>query len=322
MRCLLRIFVSLLLPAALSLCVRAQGPIAPHSAPAETSLTYPNSAGGLQSQLQDVLAAAKENDVPKLESLIKLMEIPDDRHWFAKTYGEDHSENLANAYERILTRNESLLERNFTELASEEGEFVSSSAGGAQPLPMESPAMTSQPDPADMLYVSWKNEKLSTPLRLRPIGSLAYIDGRFRFIRVSRILAGTRMMGSGAAGPRGTWSSTNSSAQGDPSANGPVSGPIQPGVHIDVRPTCDSCPAAEYSEAARRKGLEGTVVLQAIVQPDGSPTDIQVVKSPDPELAQMAINTVSKWRFKPARNTDGQPVAYREAIEVSFRLAK
>ena len=64
------------------------------------------------------------------------------------------------------------------------------------------------------------------------------------------------------------------------------------------------------------------MVLQTIVQPDGSATDMQVVKSSDPELTQMAMDGVSRWRFKPARDEEGEPVPYRVAIDVSFRLAK
>jgi outer membrane biosynthesis protein TonB len=49
---------------------------------------------------------------------------------------------------------------------------------------------------------------------------------------------------------------------------------------------------------------------------------MQVVKSSDPELTQMAMDGVSRWRFKPARDEDGERVPYRVAIDVSFRLAK
>jgi TonB family protein len=130
------------------------------------------------------------------------------------------------------------------------------------------------------------------------------------------------MMGSGAAAPRGTWSTTTGPAPNDVPGSGPTNGPVQAGVRIASLPSCDYCPAAEYSAAARKKHLEGTVVLQTIVQPDGSATDMQVVKSSDPELTQMAMDGVSRWRFKPARDEDGERVPYRVAIDVSFRLAK
>jgi hypothetical protein len=45
-----------------------------------------------------------------------------------------------------------------------------------------------------------------------------------------------------------------------------------------------------------------------------------VVKSPDGELSKMAIEGVSRWRFKPARRPDGEAVPARMMVEMNFRL--
>jgi TonB family protein len=66
--------------------------------------------------------------------------------------------------------------------------------------------------------------------------------------------------------------------------------------------------------------MEGIVVLQAIIQTDGRVTDIQVVKSPYPELTEMALEGVNKWHMNPARRMDGEPVPAIVPIEVTFRL--
>jgi TonB family protein len=280
----------------------------------------------LQLRLQDLLNAAKDRDVPKLKSLIKQMEIPNYKDWFAKNYGEEKAERLAGAYERNLGNSESDLETLFTQLAGEVGEFTLRKASDAQAsgqiLGGNAPAMRGQQDPADPFFASWNNGGSSAPIRVRPLGSFVYVDGSFRLLRTFRIMATRPMMGSGAAAPRGTWSTTTGPAPNDVPGSGPTNGPVQPGVRIASLPSCDYCPAAEYSAAARKKHLEGTVVLQTIVQPDGSATDMQVVKSSDPELTQMAMDGVSRWRFKPARDEDGERVPYRVAIDVSFRLAK
>jgi len=277
-------------------------------------------------RLQDLLNAAKDRDVPKLKSLIRQMEIPNYEDWFAKTYGEEKGERLAGAYERNLGNSESDLETLFTQLAGEDGEFTLRKASDAQAsgqtLGGNAPAMRGQQDPADPIFASWNNGGSSAPIRVRPLGSFVYIDGSFRLLRTFRIMATRPMMGSGAPAPRGTWSTTTGPAPNDVPGSGPTNGPVQPGVRIASLPSCDYCPAAEYSAAARKKHLEGTVVLQTIVQPDGSATDMQVVKSSDPELTQMAMDGVSRWRFKPARDEEGEPVPYRVAIDVSFRLAK
>jgi TonB family protein len=318
----LRIFVSLLIPALLSLFARAQGSIAPPSVPAESARVYQNSPDGLRLQLQDILAVAREHNVSKLESLIEQMEIPNYGEWFAKTYGEEKGERMAGAYGRNLANGESDLQAMFTELASEDGEFTIRKPSDARPPGVDAPAMTGRLDPSDPFFASWYNRGSSAPIRVHPIGSFVYFNGSFRLLRAFRIMATRPLIGSGAAAPRGTWSTSSGRASDDVPGSWPTNGPVQPGVHVASLPSCDYCPAAEYSDAARKKHLEGTVVLQTIVQPDGSATDMQVVKSSDPELTQMAMDGVSRWRFKPARDADGEPVPYREAIEVSFRLAK
>jgi hypothetical protein len=48
---------------------------------------YQNSADGLRLLLQDVLAAARDHNRPKLESFVSRMEIPDYQEWFTMTFG-------------------------------------------------------------------------------------------------------------------------------------------------------------------------------------------------------------------------------------------
>jgi TonB family protein len=75
----------------------------------------------------------------------------------------------------------------------------------------------------------------------------------------------------------------------------------------------------EYSERARKKKISGTVVLSSIVDSNGNVRDIQVTKSLERSLDQQAIAALNKWKFEPATK-DGQPVAVRLEIEMSFQL--
>jgi TonB family protein len=74
-----------------------------------------------------------------------------------------------------------------------------------------------------------------------------------------------------------------------------------------------------YTEAARRKKIEGTVVLQAVVQTDGKARNFQIVKSLESGLDQKAIEAVARWKFRPGMR-DGNPVDVLAAFEVNFRL--
>jgi protein TonB len=78
-------------------------------------------------------------------------------------------------------------------------------------------------------------------------------------------------------------------------------------------------PNPEYTDKARKKKINGTVVVAMIVSPEGRVRDVRVAKSLDKELDKQALAAVSKWRFEPATK-DGEPVAVHLKAEVSFRL--
>jgi TonB family protein len=75
----------------------------------------------------------------------------------------------------------------------------------------------------------------------------------------------------------------------------------------------------KYTKSARVAGIQGVVLLSAEVGPDGRAHNIRVLHSLDPGLDQNAIECVESWKFRPATK-DGQPVAVRANVEVSFRL--
>jgi TonB family protein len=85
-------------------------------------------------------------------------------------------------------------------------------------------------------------------------------------------------------------------------------------------PKCVYCPAAEYTNKARKAKLQGTVGLAVIVNPDGTVRDVRVTKSFEDGLDESAVKTVKKWEFKPAVDRDGNPVPVKVAVEVSFHL--
>ncbi len=85
-------------------------------------------------------------------------------------------------------------------------------------------------------------------------------------------------------------------------------------------PACLYCPEPQYSEDARKAKYQGTVVLQAIIEPNGSATNIEIVKGPGLGLEEKAVEAVRTWKFRPALGPDGKPVRVQVPIEVTFRL--
>jgi TonB family protein len=56
-----------------------------------------------------------------------------------------------------------------------------------------------------------------------------------------------------------------------------------------------------------------------IVDADGRPRDIKIMRSVGLGLDEKAIDAVKTWKFEPARK-DGHAVAVQISVEVDFRL--
>lgn len=78
-------------------------------------------------------------------------------------------------------------------------------------------------------------------------------------------------------------------------------------------------PNPEYSDKARKKKLNGTVIVTVVINADGTVREAKITRSLEASLDQKAIEAVKKWKFQPATK-DGKPVAVRVPIEVDFRL--
>lgn len=80
-------------------------------------------------------------------------------------------------------------------------------------------------------------------------------------------------------------------------------------------------PDPEYSISARKRKIQGIVVVSLTVDSAGQPRDLRVERKLDRELDEAAIEAVQQWRFEPATQ-DGRPVEVKVNVEVAFRLYK
>ena len=78
-------------------------------------------------------------------------------------------------------------------------------------------------------------------------------------------------------------------------------------------------PDPEYDNDARRKKIQGTVTMSLIVNKEGMPDDIKVLKSLTPGLDKQAVKAVSRWRFDPV-TYEGKACPVKIYTEVMFRL--
>jgi protein TonB len=72
-----------------------------------------------------------------------------------------------------------------------------------------------------------------------------------------------------------------------------------------------------YPEAARQANIQGVVVLEVSIGPDGTVLDVHDVSGPN-QLIPAATDAVKWWRFQPYR-VNGEPVQVKTTFALDFR---
>jgi protein TonB len=131
--------------------------------------------------------------------------------------------------------------------------------------------------------------------------------------------------GSGSGGGAGTGTGTGigpgqGSGLGPGSGGGTGGGAYRPGNGVSL-PRVLKEVKPQYTSDAMRAKVQGTVLLECVVRPDGSVSDVQIVRSLDSTfgLDQEAIKAAKQWRFSPGTRL-GEPVSVLVTIELTFTL--
>ncbi len=75
-----------------------------------------------------------------------------------------------------------------------------------------------------------------------------------------------------------------------------------------------------YPEILQQQGIEGTILLQAIIAKDGGLSALAVMNAlANPDLAKAAVDAVKQWRYEPTL-LNGSPVEVATTIKVNFKL--
>jgi len=91
-----------------------------------------------------------------------------------------------------------------------------------------------------------------------------------------------------------------------------IGGDIHPPTKIaDVKPV--------YPQEARDAGIQGVVIIEAVIGADGRVLSAKVVRS-IPQLDQAAVDAVKQWEFTPTV-LEGTPVPVVMTVTVNFTLA-
>lgn len=103
-------------------------------------------------------------------------------------------------------------------------------------------------------------------------------------------------------------------------APGPAPGPAAPAFDAAAVPVYRVPPV--YPTRAQRAGIEGQVVVELTIGPDGAVTEARVVEASPPQVFdEAALKAARKWRFEPKR-ADGAPVSWMARQTISFKMKK
>ncbi len=92
-----------------------------------------------------------------------------------------------------------------------------------------------------------------------------------------------------------------------------------PPVTKDIKPPkAISAPDPKYPDLPADADPLGTVVLLIGINAKGHVEPVHVMRSDEPAFEKPAVETVKKWKFKPAQK-DGHPVPVRVTVEMKFQ---
>jgi len=90
---------------------------------------------------------------------------------------------------------------------------------------------------------------------------------------------------------------------------------------LDQQPVARVRPAPSYPYDMRRAGINGSVVVEFIINTEGDVIQTQVVKSSHREFEMPALQAVQKWKFKPGRK-GGRVVNVRASQLLEFNATE
>jgi len=102
--------------------------------------------------------------------------------------------------------------------------------------------------------------------------------------------------------------------------SGPGKGPnVISVIKLDNHPRATAQVPPLYPSEMKRQGIEGSVLVEFIVDETGHVTNPHVVKTSDPAFDEATLRAVANWRFEPGRKNN-HTVRFRMALPVDFKL--
>jgi TonB family protein len=88
---------------------------------------------------------------------------------------------------------------------------------------------------------------------------------------------------------------------------------------VDKKPVVLNRPRPNYTERARRNGVQGSVTMRVLIDEKGAVSRVKVLEGLPDGLTEQALKAAYQLKFKPAMK-DGKPVPYWVGLTMDFNL--
>jgi TonB family protein len=252
--------------------------------------TFPDSTDGLKAQLDEVLKAYQKDDSKRVAELLGGFFLPQPDVWMERQFGKDRALSFVGDYGRAETN----FGTHFRSMLESDGKLpaVEVEAAPVDPpeLPMGIFAEGELPVPLTPIHIETFRIRLAVheqgPAPL--MYCFVYEGGAFRLL----------------GGGHPFWIET------------PLKMHVEHGVFQAAKLFHMESP--EYPLGARAEGVEGVVILHAIIGTDGKVRDLSLI-SGNRVFVKSAISAVRRWRYRPT-TLNGIPIEVDTSISVIFSL--
>lgn len=282
---------------------------APLAAGAKTSSipSYSDTSQGLEKLMKDMMKALKGSHHDEVVAYAKALELPDADNWFEAVFGQKLGPAVAVASERARNEIEMSAPDLIARVIREKLTDVRAVSfdEDCNPLASDSEfAFLNLRRKPETLY----DVRFHDSARQLVWAYFAYVAGGFRFI-------GNVELATAGANYKPGENLLPPSLQGAP---GTVPR-VRVGGNVQAAKLLASCQVLpRYPDSAKQGGIQGTVVLHAIIGTDGEVHEVTYISGPK-ELVQGSIDAVKRWRYQPTE-LKGEPVEVDTTISVVYTL--
>ncbi len=187
-------------------------------------------------------------------------------------------------------------------------------------LPLSAVAVTLSNGPQEVRVETDANGMFSAALPAGTYTAAIRVPGFKRFEAIVDVTAGERVTRDFALALGGLTETVHVAGETDPSAE-PINlrpdVPITRTIGVVTTPIKLTHRAPAYPAALREAGIDGVVTVSARIGVDGHMTDVAVLQSPHPALAELVTDHVARWRYEPT-TVQGVAVTTDVTVTVNF----